>query len=91
MKKPQQKPDFRSIKKKRVNNGLDVDKLKKPHDPYQTIYKENFCNGSKMQSQKTTTVAPSEKINDLISVKSMPLNQTDSNLKTSKKVSFGSN
>lgn len=38
-----------------MNNGLDVEHLKQAYDPYSTVYKENFCNGtqkSKIDSQK---------------------------------------
>lgn len=53
--KKNQKPSYRPIKKKRVNNGLDVEYLKKPFDPYCSSYKENFCNISDSQKSKKPT------------------------------------
>lgn len=64
-----QKPKFRTLKKKRVQNGLDVDHLTKDHDPYVSMYKENYCNGTLVNSKKVKKNGKTaEDLTDLMSV-----------------------
>ncbi len=76
---------FRKVQKNRNLNGLDVNRYLRVHNPWSTIYKENF--GQSTRHKKTINSSRKSVLDDVLSVKSLNkrLNVKDSMRKSNLK------